>query len=212
MIQGRASDISQDLMASLRDTKGTPEEKEEQIRRSVVESMRKEKTEEERKQERKKLAERREAYQDAHKKTLLAFANQPHTKIKKIFEHGSPERDGNGLFDGLYTRKNETIAMSTFNPGIPDEYMNQFLVKALAEIKSGKIAALVIVLFTDDKNGASSESINSILGLVPVDISERVNVVTTGYENAEAAIKSVGIDIKPAVTVAPPVDDAEIAE
>lgn len=213
MIQGRASDISQDVMKSLHEPSRSPEEREEQIRRSIMESMRKEKTTEQRKLEQQKNAKRREVYEAAHKTLLLAFANQPHTKIIKIFEHGNPKREGQGIFDGLYSRKKETIAISTFNPGIPDDYVTEFTIKAMAEIQQGKIAALIIVLFESSEFDAATEPVQKILDLMPTNISERVVTITTTYEDAADKIKAVDIDVKPAIELASPeTETKKIAE
>jgi len=212
MIQGRVSDISHDLAKTFRGPQRSPEDTEKEIRRSIMQSMKKKESIEQREREKKEAAAERDAYEAAHQRALLAFANQPHTKVQKIFEHGFAFMGGEDLFDALYTRKKETIAMSTFRSKPSSDFLNEFVINSCEEIRTGKIAALVILLFYDDENERKTATLGKILNLVPKEIAERISVVRSTYENVETEIKNLELQINPALQGNRPIDDGANSE
>ena len=195
MISGRVSDISHDLARSFPGSRKSPDDMEREIRQSIMGSIRRKESEEQRREEKKKEKEQEEAYQTAHKQALLAFANKQHTKVSKL-EHGSPDDEGEGLFDALYIRKNEKIALSTFRPGSSDTVPRLFIINALSELQSESINSLVVLLFTDDETENKSVVIDKVLGVVPDDLSDRVQIVVSPLETVEETISDVDLNTK----------------
>ncbi len=171
---------------------------EREIRKSIMHSMRKEESEEQRKIEKQNEHKREELYQNAHQQALLSFANKAHTKVIKIFEHGSPRKEGEDLFDAIFERKKEKIAFSTFRPGTNEIILNLFLTNSLSELQAGTIAHLVILLFTEENCGTTSETITKVLSLVPDSVSQRVDSVMSRFDDVENAIGELNFDVKSA--------------
>lgn len=192
MISGRVSDISHDLARSLPRARQSPERLEADIRKSIMHSMRHKETEEQRQAEKAREEERETQYQTAHKRAQLCFANKQYLKISKL-DHGMVDDEGEDLFDAIYTRRDDKIALSTFRPTWNEKSIKIFILNALDEIKKGTITQLVMLLFTDAENERKTEAFERILALVPPELGDRIQLVVSTFDDVEENVDAIDV-------------------
>ena len=109
IISGRVGDISQQIaemaIGGGKYRTRDPRNLEENIRKSLLKTIREDKGGpadiEARQEKRKKREEERKMYQTAHEKALYAIANMKGIAIEKV-GHGNVSESGKELFDGIY--------------------------------------------------------------------------------------------------------------
>ncbi len=196
IINGRVGDISHDLARTL-STRGrqSPEHLEENIRRSIAQSMRSQETEAAKIKAKEDEKEREELYQEAHKKTLIAFANRGEVKISKI-EHGNIKEDGEDLFDGLYEANGRKIALSTFRPDWSSNDIKPFVISAAKQIKSGVVGHVVIILFRHGEMDSRATALQETIDLFPPELQADFSVLECAFNEAEDVIAKLEVSNK----------------
>ncbi|TWU01634.1 hypothetical protein [Neorhodopirellula pilleata] len=192
IISGRVGEISHDLARNIPRSRKSPDQTEEAIRQQIFRSLRSQESEAQRKRDKELEEAREEAYQAAHKKALIGFANKQHFKVMKL-EHGSVNEEGENLFDGIYSRRGDKVAISTFRPSWPARDIQLFLLSALPELKKGLITKLVLLLFTDEEQPLRSSTTEALLELLPEDLRERVFVIECTYDDIEREIDALDV-------------------
>jgi hypothetical protein len=190
MISGRVTDISQDLAKALPSSRKSLQSLESSIKKSILRSIHSEETSDTREHDRRKAMEQEKQYQDAHQRAVIAFANKEGVTVCKL-EHGGLDDEGEDLFDAIYSYRDERIAVSTFRTNTRSGPMRNFLLKALAEMKSGLVNRFVLVLFSDGEAEEIPTELKGAIDLFPADMVEDVNICVTSYSEVENTINGI---------------------
>lgn len=199
MISGRAGAISQRVTEiATRDRKLPPhvaQEMEEDIRRSIIHSVKIEQSEEEleeRNRLRQKTEERREIYDKYHKELLYAVAGKQDVQTQKI-GHGDVSVEGDSLFDGIFKSKDKRIAISTFPAHSNKAMLTEYLTNATRELAGGAVNKVIIVLFERKDEDEIVKSVEKQLGFLKEEISSKITHVTVPYENISQWVDELDI-------------------
>lgn len=197
IISGRVGDISHQIAElATRGGKRRPsdaKELEEDIRRSLLRTIRSEHTEEEmlsRKQRKEEEKIKEERYQKSHEKLLLTIGNRDNVDIEKI-GHGTLGNQGDALFDGIYSHGGRKTAISTFREDSKPDSIQEFISSAASEIAKGSIQSFVVVLFTLENEDERLNTVRGQLTLLKEEIANNIQIVSINYENIQDAAKRI---------------------
>lgn len=165
IISGRVGDISQKIAriaSEKQHSKGSLGESEiaEMVRKSLLQSLKEEgvfstrnsSAENRRRAEeenRKQVKEQADQYQTRHDRLLKAFSMRDDLKAVKL-GHGSPDDSGDGLFDGIYLRKDsKRLAVIDFYTGHATDFFQKGISASLIELQKGSVEFVYIFLYED---------------------------------------------------------------
>lgn len=204
IISGRVGDISHEIAAlATSDSKKSPikpEELEEKIRESILQTILKDddddvvkrKRETDRRRREQRDAETRRKYQKFHDLTLYAFANREGMQVQRI-GHGDIAASDDAVFDGMFERKGERIGVTTFRPDTPLMFPQMYLHKTLECIAKGVVQRSVLILFREaDDSDRTGELVES-LKFVREDLASKLSVHSVPYDQVERVIAKLEI-------------------
>jgi len=197
IISGRAGDISKQVaeLAGVESGVGRfdVKELEEQIKKSITGSFDKKQLTDEEKEERenrrKEIMKKRREYENHHDAVLLSLANQENVQIVKL-GHGTPSSDKSVLerYDAIFTKSNEKIAVSTFEPLSIMRYRSggytEILNNLARGLEEGDITKLYLVFFEGEKNEEAKENIEKSLRLMKEEISSKIVIKEISYSES----------------------------
>ncbi len=187
IISGRVGDISQEIAKIATRGGRRPSdirELEEDIRQSILSSIKSETREGEVqriRQRRKEEQESEKRYQEAHQNLLLAIGNRDNVTIEK-FGHGNLDGQGEGLFDGIFSHEGKKTAISTFREESKLEQIQEFISLSSLELARGFINNFILVLFTSDEEDEKVNSVKEQVSLLKEDLSNNIQIVSVNYE------------------------------
>lgn len=201
IISGRVGDISHEIaqMATKGEKQSAQDIKqlEENIRKSILRSVRTEDhiaeqkaAKEAWKKKQEEEQEREDLYQRAHRESLLAFGNKDGVKISK-FEHGSSSNDGEDLFDGLFQVADQRVAVSTFRPESALNDIKLFITNAGSELAADTVKQVYLLLFQDEKSKPKKSEATKVLATMNETISSRIEIVELTYSDIPKSIDSI---------------------
>lgn len=197
MISGRVGDISHQVaQMATRGTKGqigNVKELEESVRTSLLRSLRAESSKEAKEDYEQKMQEaeaQEEKYQANHEKLLLAVGNSEGIKIEKL-GHGGPEKDGEGLFDGIFSKAGKRLAVSTLRPDVDPDAVDFFVPAFSKELSIGTVNSAVLVFFDADENSNIVKKTKEQLSFLKSEISEKIKLFWGSYEEIEGIKASI---------------------
>lgn len=168
MIAGRVNYVAESLSSKkITDRKDI----EKELKKAFTEKF----THEEREKMEKNVKERSEAkkrYADLHESILLALSNEANINIIKLCDHGSFDKEGFELFDGVFKANDSTIGVSIFSSEsiMEDmfiEELGNFFTNVVREIQKGTIKHFFYLSDKESivckKSKKESESITKIL-------------------------------------------------
>ncbi len=186
IIAGRAGYIAQETVKSAKQG-ADPKELEEQIKRSLRESLDFGNTAIKTSEKSRQRELREAAYQDAHAKIMFAFANKPGVKVVKMRQDGSPTSFGAALFDGIFVSNENKIGVSTFRSFTPVMGVRTFIFNALEELAKNNISKIYLVLFKDNNEELFLE-IKSFLEALQKDFSNKIVLL---WDDPESLVQHI---------------------
>lgn len=200
IISGRVGDISQQIaeMATgggkyqVRD----PRELEENIRKSLIKTLREERggsvNDEERLEKRKKLEEERDKYQVAHEQALYVIANMEGVDIEKV-GHGNLSLSGRELFDGLYSKNDKKFAVSTFVSKTPIGILTEFAGKAASEIAKGYVNSVYMIVFHPEDKDEIEKEVKEHLSTLKDELANNIIIAFSDYDNIDKSLSKINL-------------------
>jgi hypothetical protein len=191
IIAGRVGQIAEKLSTS---NLSDRDKIESELKKSLLEEVTPE--EREKQLERKKEREAaRTRYNKYHEMLLLEFSNTKELEVLKLSGHGSYDKTGVGLFDGLFKISGKKIGISIFSeePALEDVFLNgfkDFITKIAHEIADGTIEQF---FYVSNKETTLSkkllEQLNDATKLLRTDLQEKIHVLTGTNEEIILEIK-----------------------
>ena len=206
IISGRVGDLSHRI-AELA-TKGggglgkSVKELEEEIRESIMQSVKDEggkpSVEKMREKRQIRLEERKreEEYQSNHQKLLNAFANRDDLKEIKS-GHGSINKAGDDLFDGIFSGENVRVGVSTFSNDANSEWFKIYASNVAVELLSGNATHVYVVFFDGCNKQSQIEIMNTVKSHLKEEIGMKIHILTVDPDKAEKVIGELKISNKP---------------
>jgi|GEM_PF-6245047 len=197
IISGRVGDISHQIAEIATESKrGGPRsfaEIEEQIRESIMQTLKAEERVTDRQSEYERLQKsrrvREKQYQEQHKQLMNCLCNRDDLKVEKS-AHGNYDTSGENLFDGLFHGSDFRLGVSTFREGSDASTICAFLSRASVEISRGTVNLVLGVLFTSDEEGQIPE-VEQYLENLKDDMRNRMLVLAIKPNNSEPQIARV---------------------
>jgi len=194
IISGRVGDISHQIAElATEEKKGKPRsfaELEQQIRESLLQSLRTEQRQTERESRMEALARRRrerqeeeKQYQTAHDKALHALCNREELKVEKA-EHGNTDATGEDLFDGLFRGTDYRLGVSTFRQGTDLSTVRGYLANAVVELSKGTVNLVLALPFVEKHAEDELEEVESFVSQLDEAVRKRVLVVASTPDEA----------------------------
>lgn len=198
IISGRVGDLSHRIAELATQGVGgigkSFKELEEEIRESILQSVKeddKRTSVERRREERAKRMEidkkRLEEYQLNHQSVLNAFANRGDLKVIKS-AHGSVTKAGDELLDGIFAKEGIRVGVSTFASDAPPEYLKIFAANISSEIASGNVTTVYVVFFEGVNHQSQIDAISSTINQFKQEIEKNIHVLNINPEKAEEEI------------------------
>lgn len=195
IIQGRVGDISHKIAQLATSRTGLlrdPESLEDEIRSSIMKSVRSERSVEsskEMEEARKRTEERQRRYREYHQAVLNAFANLPNATTLKIGD-GKFKGKGFDLFDVVVESGGQKIGASAFTAasGLDDDFSSYLVL--LARTLLDNTITKAVLLFDGEKADQVklNEKVTQTLSPLKGDPQDRVIVVSASADEIAAAI------------------------
>ena len=198
IISGRAGDLSQKIVKQVEQGTLKPEDLAETIRKSLFQAMRQEgivrtvgvpeqQIEELARQAAKEKEEEiaQAEYRKLHLRVLGAFAGKPGFTALKMGD-GTPSSEGEGLFDGLFSKDSSQIGVSSFSKLTTASYMEKFVSNALKELKKKFVKDVYIIIF--ERNDNQIKGYNSALAIANDELVSHIHLVECAPDKIEETI------------------------
>ncbi len=201
IISGRVGDISHKIAElATEEQKGKPRsfaELQEQIRDSLLETLRTERDATERElgrerfnKRRREREERAEQYDASHKVVMRAMCNLDDLKVEKS-EHGHSDAAGEELFDGLFRGTDYRVGVSTYIQGTPPSTIRGYLANAIVEIKKNTVDVVLALLFVSQHADDELIEVDAFVSQLEESQAKRILVMAITPEESTEAISKI---------------------
>ena len=207
IISGRVGDISHRIAEIAAEQGGRPirdmSEVEDEIRESILETVRREMgpagrfarfdEEREKREKRQEIkAQAQKEYSATLKRLLNAFANRSDSTVIRHSE-GKLSADGYELFDGVFEINDEKIGVSAFSKHHSEFSIDVFVLKAAEEIVSERITRALMVFFADQEPIPAFDVAKSAVANLQQEIQSKVFVLAFPVDEIEEKVSGLNL-------------------
>jgi len=195
IISGRVGDISHRIAElATEGEKGTTKsfaELEEQIRESLLQTLRRDLETDRDREIRARQKERRKTevkeYQRDHMNLMYALGNRDELKVLKA-SHGSLDAEGEDFFDGVFEGKDFRLGVITFKKDIPPTMIRSYLSNAVIQLSKNTVNLVMVVPFVSDHRPDELQELNIVLSGLQDSLTKRILVIAIRPEETNQVI------------------------